>query len=64
MAKEIDILRHFRDFPLERTTLGKSLVIMYYTASPPIAGVIAKSEKSKTVVRWFLKPIIQYLEST
>jgi very-short-patch-repair endonuclease len=62
MAKEIDILRHFRDFSLERTTLGKSLVIMYYTASPPIAGVIAKSEKSKTIVRWFLKPIIRFFE--
>jgi very-short-patch-repair endonuclease len=61
-AKEIDILRRFRDFTLERNCLGRGLVMLYYTVSPSFARIIAKSEKMKTFIRLSLNPIIHFLE--
>jgi len=62
MAKEIDILRQFRDISLENNSVGKSLVVLYYTISPQFANIIAKNEKRKMLVRWLLKSIINFLE--
>ncbi len=61
-AKEIAVLRNFRDSNLEKNLLGKHLVILYYTTSPPLANIIAKSERMKKFVRASLEPLIRFLE--
>jgi len=63
MAIEIDTLREFRDRELEPNFLGKHLVTLYYTVSPPIANVIVRSESMSRLVRLNLKPVIQALKS-
>lgn len=61
MAREIDILREFRDTKLEPNVICKQLVRLYYTVSPPLANAIARSEGMKALVRLFLKPFIRAL---
>jgi hypothetical protein len=63
MAREIDTLREFRDAKLESSVPGKSLVRFYYTISPPLANIIARSEGMKRLVRLNLNPIIYALKS-
>jgi hypothetical protein len=63
MATEIDTLREFRDAKLDPNFLGKYLVRLYYTFSPPIADAIACSEGLKALVRLNLSPIIRALKS-
>lgn len=57
LATEIDVLREFRDSKLNMNLIGRRLVALYYTASPPLANVIAKSERMKALVRFTLTPI-------
>ena len=57
-ASEIDVLRDFRDDILMANTLGRIFVRFYYTVSPPIAKVIAKSEVLRKIVRGVLNPIV------
>jgi len=63
MATEIDTLREFRDTKLDSNVLGKHLVRLYYTVSPPLANAIARSEGMKALVRLNLNPIIHALKS-
>jgi very-short-patch-repair endonuclease len=63
MAKEINVLRRFRDQRLKRSMVGLRVVQIYYDNSPVIASIIAKSEKMRQLVRTCLKPIIWYLSS-
>jgi hypothetical protein len=63
IAKEIDILRGFRDEELEPHWLGRQLVYLYYDTSPPLAEIISRSENLKAFVRLSLKPIIRSLQS-
>jgi len=58
MAIEINTLRNFRDQKMEQNGMGKSLIILYYEISPPIARVISRSQKMRALVRFSLKPII------
>jgi very-short-patch-repair endonuclease len=62
LAKEIALLRRFRDFRLEKNLFGTHTVTLYYALSPPFAHIIAKSEKMKAFVRALLKPVISFLE--
>jgi uncharacterized Zn finger protein (UPF0148 family) len=62
MAKELKILRDFRDKKLISTHLGRQMVLLYYRTSPPIARIISQSEKMKAVVRYALNPIIYRLK--
>ncbi len=59
LAKEINVLRRFRDSYLVQRDWGKNLVDLYYTLSPPVANLIEKSELFKKVVRTFLQPVVQ-----
>jgi len=61
MAVEIELLREFRDKEMEPNSLGRTLVAMYYEASPSIANIIARSENMRSLVRLNLKPIIRIL---
>jgi hypothetical protein len=61
-AKEIDILREFRDDVLLPNSLGAELVSFYYKISPPIADFISRHEILRTVVRvGFVDPIVAIL---
>jgi hypothetical protein len=61
-AKEIDILREFRDTVLLPDRLGASAVSLYYQVSPPIANFISHHEVLRTVVRaGFVDPIVAIL---
>ncbi|RLC65027.1 MAG: hypothetical protein DRI01_02220 [Chloroflexi bacterium] len=64
-AKEIDILREFRDEFLLSNSLGAKFVSFYYKISPPIADFISQHEALRTVVReGFVDPIVKILTCT
>ena len=59
-AKEIDILREFRDEALLPNSLGARFVALYYEISPPIADLISQHEILRTAVRvGFVDPIVR-----
>lgn len=61
-AKEIEILRQYRDEVLWQTLVGKLFVNIYYRISPPFAFVISQSRMLKKLVRFYLlEPIIRIL---
>jgi hypothetical protein len=62
MAKEIGVLRQFRDSKLEPNPVGRVLVKGYYRLSPPIADAISRSEKLRAFVRLNLNPIVETLK--
>jgi hypothetical protein len=64
-AKQIDVLREFRDDVLLKSTLGSQFVALYYRLSPPIADVIAGNELLRTLVRELvIDPIVSVAEAT
>jgi hypothetical protein len=64
-AKQIDVLREFRDVVLLENTLGSQFVSLYYQFSPPVADVIAGNEFLRTLVRELLvNPIVRVVEAT
>jgi nitrous oxidase accessory protein NosD len=64
-AKEIDILREFRDTVMLPNSLGVRLVSFYYKTSPPIARFISQHELLRAVVRvGFVDPIVKILTWT
>jgi parallel beta-helix repeat protein len=61
-AKEIDILREFRDEVLLPNGFGAKFVSFYYRTSPPLADFISQHEALRTVVRvGFIDPIVRIL---
>ncbi len=61
-AKEIGILREFRDEVLLPNSLGAKLVSFYYETSPPMADFISQHEILRTAVRvGFVDPIVAIL---
>jgi hypothetical protein len=64
-AKQIDVLREFRDVVLLKSTVGSQFVALYYRLSPPIANFIAGNEILRTLVRELLvDPIVRTIEAT
>ena len=64
-AKEIDILREFRDEVLLSNSLGAEFVSFYYKTSPPIADFISQNEALRTAVKvGFVDPIVKILSWT
>jgi len=61
-ARELDILREFRDEALLPNSLGAKFVSLYYKTSPPIANLISQHEVLRTAVRvGFVDPIVAIL---
>ena len=60
-AKEIDVLRIWRDTALTNSYIGRSFINFYYKFSPPIARNIEKSPTKKNIVRNLLNPIVKLL---
>ena len=64
-AKQIDVLREFRDVVLLKSTAGSQFVSLYYQLSPPIADFIAENEVLRTLVRELLiDPIVWVVQAT
>jgi uncharacterized repeat protein (TIGR02543 family) len=64
-AKQIDVLRNFRDEVLLKSAVGSQLVDFYYRTSPPIADFIASHEVLRTLVRELLiDPIVRVVQAT
>jgi len=64
-AKEIDLLREFRDTVLLPNRLGAKFISFYYRTSPPIADFISQHEVLRTAVRvGFIDPIVKILTWT
>jgi parallel beta-helix repeat protein len=64
-AKELDILREFRDEILLSNSLGVMFVSLYYRTSPPIADFISQHEVLRIAVRvGFADPIVKILTWT
>ena len=61
-AKEVLLLREYRDNVLLNFNLGYYFVRFYYFLSPPIANFISKSEILKQTTRRLLIPIIKLVE--
>jgi len=60
-AKEIDVLRNWRDDWLLKNSLGVIFVHLYYTFSPPIANNIRISHSKRTWTRKLLTPFVKIL---
>jgi hypothetical protein len=58
MAREIGILREFRDEYLLTNSLGRILADFYYGVSPPIAEFIAEHPNLRPMVRAGLTPAV------
>jgi len=64
-AKQIDVLREFRDNVLLKSMVGSAFVDLYYRTSPPIADFIAGDELLRALVRELLvDPIVWVVEAT
>jgi hypothetical protein len=58
MAKELEILRGFRDEYLMTNPAGQALVDLYYKVSPPIVEFITEHPSLKPIVRAGLLPAV------
>lgn len=58
MAREIQILRDYRDTVMMKNKLGRFLVDVYYAVSPPLADIIEDSRTLRFISRQFLTPLI------
>jgi hypothetical protein len=58
MAKEIQVLRDFRDEYLLTNPAGQALVDLYYRVSPPMAEFITEHPSLKPIVRTGLLPAV------
>ncbi|HEY7539611.1 MAG TPA: CFI-box-CTERM domain-containing protein [Methylomirabilota bacterium] len=58
LAREVSVLRAFRDHILVRSAAGRAFVRVYYRLSPPIARVVERHETLRAVARSTLHPLI------
>ena len=64
-ARQIDVLREFRDAVLLESAIGSQFVALYYRLSPPVAEVISGSSFLRTMVRECLvDPVVWMVEAT
>ncbi len=62
LAKEVHVLREFRNRYLLTDNLGQLFVSQYYRLSPPVADAIAASETRRAVARGVLRPVIWWAD--
>jgi len=61
MAREVQILREFRNRYLLSHTPGRQLVGVYNSLSPPLARAIAQSDALRSLVRTALHPVLWWV---
>lgn len=64
LANEVNLLRIWRDEELTSSKYGRQLIKIYYKISPPIAHFIQEKPIIKKIVRFILKPLLHYIESS
>jgi hypothetical protein len=57
-ARQIEVLRRFRDRQLLPTPLGRLAVATYYAMSPPLANAITTSEQLRAGARAIVQPLV------
>ncbi len=62
LAKEVHILRQFRDHHLIKTQIGRTFIEFYYEFSPPIAAFIAQHEVIRSLTRALLWPLMIFVK--
>lgn len=62
-AKEVIVLRNFRDRYLLNRTFGRVLVRAYYTTGPYLAKMLVRSEKAKCLIRFSIDCLIRKIET-
>jgi hypothetical protein len=63
LAKDVEMLRRFRDLTLKHTVLGELFVETYYTFGPPVAGVVGESELLRHTARAMLEPVVSWVKA-
>lgn len=56
-AREVQILRLYRDQKLRPHPLGRALIFAYYKSSPPLAAWVLSSQLKRSISRWILRKI-------
>ena len=56
-AREVVLLRQFRDRYLEPHFLGRWVIGVYEWASPPLVDLARRSEPFRGMIRWILRPV-------
>jgi len=65
LAKQLDVLREFRDKVLIPNPFGADFVRYYYEISPPFAGIISNNELLRWYTRYYLiEPIVFIVDVT
>jgi hypothetical protein len=61
-AREVLLLKQFRDRYLEQNMLGRFVIHAYEWSSPPLADLARSNEAVRTMTRWGLAPVVYILE--
>ena len=61
-AREIYILRRWRDNSLNTNYFGRLFVKIYYKVSPPIARLVERNKFMKKTVRSFLDIVLKFFK--
>lgn len=56
-------LRLWRDRALRPSHIGRTLIHLYYKASPPLARWLVKHPRLATPIRWFLSGVVAFLKN-
>ena len=64
LAREVELLRQFRDQYLLSSTTGQLLVRAYYFSSPPVATFISQHSGLKALTRMALWPLVWWAHLT
>jgi hypothetical protein len=59
MARDVELLRGFRNTVLAKSVLGELAIEAYYTFGPAVAGFVGESELLRSTARGALAPIIE-----
>jgi Bacterial Ig-like domain (group 3) len=62
LDSHVSILRGFRDQVLLTSSIGRQFVSAYYITSPPIAHYIQRHSWARQTVRFFLTPLVFFIE--
>jgi hypothetical protein len=58
MARDVSVLRRFRDRHLQSNPLGRALVASYYAVGPSLADLIREREGLRAAARLLLRPAV------
>jgi hypothetical protein len=57
-AREIRVLRRFRDRVLRPRQIGRRLIVLYYRIAPAVCRLLERWPNLQPVVRWMLRGVV------